>query len=274
MSNIAKLHAGANVAAIVPTNIEELWRVAQLFAKSGLGPNELKGKPEAIATVLMLGLELGLKPMFALSNIYIVNGRPTVWGKAIPALLYQNGFALREWTVGEGDQLVAHCEITRPDGVKGSRSFSMQQARKAGLANKSGPWQHYPDRMCAMRARGFAWADFAADVSGGLYLAEEMEDAEPRDITPRDDRRVPAGDDMELLDPPTPDDVAEADEEGPQQLANPAEFVAHLRDELTLMPAAERADYVAEQSDLIASLPEEHRREVAAIIVELGEEIP
>lgn len=256
MSNIAKIQAGASIAAIVPTNLEELWRVAQLFSESGLGPNDLKGRPEAIATVLMLGLELGLKPMFALSNIYIVNGRPTVWGKAIPALLYQYGFGLREWTSGEGNTFVAHCEITRPDGTKGERSFSMQQAQKAGLAQKAGPWQQYPERMCAMRARGFAWSDFAADVSGGLYVAEELMDGEPRDITPPP---------VQLEAPPE-----ELPPEDPEAIADPAGFVEHYRDEIALMPPNERTDYAEAQADTIARLPDKHRAEIAAINEELG----
>ena len=35
---------------------------------------------------VQLGSEVGLRPMQALQNIAVINGRPAVWGDALPGL--------------------------------------------------------------------------------------------------------------------------------------------------------------------------------------------
>jgi hypothetical protein len=52
----------------------------------------------------------------------------------------------------------------------------MFDAKRAGLAGKSGPWSQYPARMLALRARGFALRNAFADALRGLVTAEEAQD--------------------------------------------------------------------------------------------------
>jgi hypothetical protein len=64
--------------------------------------------------------------------------------------------------------------------------FSVEDAKRAGLWGKQGPWQAYPKRMMQMRARGFALRDAFPDVLKGLITAEEAQDypdeAKPRPV--------------------------------------------------------------------------------------------
>ena len=176
-STAVALRAGGAISAIVPQSIEEVYRVANCIAASGLAPAGMK-TAEQVTVAILTGMEVGLPPMFAIQKIAVINGRPSIWGDAVPALLWSRGFKLLEWSVDE----VAHCEVTRPDGTVIERSFSVAQAKKANLWGKAGPWAQYPDRMLQMRARGLACRDGAPDVLSGLYLAEEVQEA--RDITP------------------------------------------------------------------------------------------
>lgn len=188
-NQIAPLVAGGKIAGIVPTSIEEVFRLAQAISKSGLAPSTMN-TPEKLTVAIMQGMEIGLPPMMAVNRIAVVNGRPTLYGEAIPALLLSRGFRLNETMEGQDDKRVARCEVVRPDGNKIVRTFGVDDAKVAGLWGKQGPWKQYPDRMLQMRARGFAARDGAADVLGGLYLSEEAEDipGEPKDITPRSTR--------------------------------------------------------------------------------------
>lgn len=170
---VVPLRAGGKVAGIVPESVEEVFRLAQAVSKSGLAPRGMD-TAEKLTVAIMTGMEIGLPPMFAINKIAVVNGRPTLWGDALPALLWGRGFKLKEWLDGDGDSRRAFCEVTRPDGDKVMRDFGVVDARKAGLWGKAGPWTQYPDRMLQMRARGFAARDGAADVLGGLYVAEEV----------------------------------------------------------------------------------------------------
>jgi hypothetical protein len=180
-NNLVSLRAGNPINAIIPQNIEEAFRLATAIDKSGLAPSTLKG-PEKILIAIMHGLEIGLSPMQSLAKIAVINGRPAIWGDALPALILSKGFKLVEG-VADG---VATCTVVRPDGDRITRTFSEADARKAGLFGKPGPWQQYPNRMLQMRARGYACRDGAADALSGLYVAEELADApELIDATPK-----------------------------------------------------------------------------------------
>jgi hypothetical protein len=182
------LEVGSRLLGIVPRNIDEIFRLASAIAKSGMAPKDMS-TPEKLTVAIMTGLELGLPPIFAINKIAVINGRPTLWGDAIPGLLWSRNFKIDEALTGDGDNRCATCTVTRPHGEQVTRTFGVKDAKKAGLWGKSGPWTQYPDRMLSMRARAFAARDGASDVLGGLYLREEIDDtpaAEPVDITPPD----------------------------------------------------------------------------------------
>lgn len=168
--------AGAPVAALVPQNLEEAFRLASAIAASGLAPRGLD-KSEQIMVAIMAGAELGLAPFQSLQSFAVVNGRPTLWGDGLVAVVRARGVRIKEWTEGEGDAMVAHCEVTRPDtGETIPSAFSVPDAKKAGLWGKAGPWQQYPKRMLKARARAFALRDGCADMLRGIHIREEVED--------------------------------------------------------------------------------------------------
>ncbi|MNX94911.1 hypothetical protein D3C86_1271590 [compost metagenome] len=180
-----QIMAGGSVAALVPQSLDEAFRVAQAIAGSGLAPRGLD-KPEQIMVAIMAGAELGLAPFQALQSFAVVNGRPTLWGDGLMAVARAQGIQARETIEGEGEGMIAHCSVTRPDtGEVVDRSFSVGDAKKAGLWNKAGPWQQYPRRMLQMRARAWALRDGCADMLRGFQVREEVEDFQPiRDVTP------------------------------------------------------------------------------------------
>lgn len=180
-SRVVPLRAGGKVTAIIPQSVEEVFRIAKAIASSGLAPNGMKSV-EQITVAIMHGAEIGLPPMQAIQRIAVVNGRPTIWGDAVPALLLSRGFRLEEAIDGTNDARGATCTVIRPDGTKITRRFTIADARKAGLWEKAGPWNQYPERMLQMRARGYAARDGAADVLAGLYISEEVADI---DTTPK-----------------------------------------------------------------------------------------
>jgi hypothetical protein len=182
-TNIVPLRSGAKIAGIIPSSVEEVFRLAKAVASSGMAPRGMD-KPEQLMVAIMHGLEIGMPPMQSIQRIAVVNGRPTIWGDAVPALLLSRGFKLFEWIDdAEGTEHAAVCTVTRPDGHQVTRRFSRADAMAAGLWNKQGPWKQYPDRMLQMRARGFAARDGAADVLSGLYITEEVQDV--IDVTPQ-----------------------------------------------------------------------------------------
>lgn len=184
----AQITTGGALAALVPQSLDEAFRLAKALSVSGdMVPKHFQDKPEMIMAAVMRGAEIGLMPMQALSNIAVINGRASLWGDALPALMQRAGHHIDVEISGEGDKAVATARLTRGDtGKVIERTFSMEDAKKAGLSGKTGPWQQYPKRMLAHRARAWACRDGAADALMGLQVAEEAQDFEPiKDVTPK-----------------------------------------------------------------------------------------
>ena len=169
--------AGSKPRPIVPKSLSEAYRIAQAVCAAKMAPKGLD-TPEACMIAIMHGLELGLSPLSALQRIAVINGRPTLWGDGALALVKASSLceAIDEWIEGEKPEMwVAVCNVMRRgDLIPTERRFSVEDAKRAKLWGKAGPWSDYPKRMLQMRARAFALRDAFPDVLGGLYLTEEL----------------------------------------------------------------------------------------------------
>lgn len=183
---IATIEAGKPLAAIIPSNLDEAWRLSMAVVKAGLVPKGYdKQRDEDTASAVMIGImkgmEVGLSPITALSSIAVINNRPSIWGDGAVALVQKSGKLefMKEWVTGTPfkSDWTAHCIMKRRDQSEPyERSFSYAQAEKAGLTKKPGPWMGYPERMLQVRARAFCIRDGFADVLCGLSIAEEVND--------------------------------------------------------------------------------------------------
>lgn len=162
--------------ALAPSNMQELFRFAEMVAASDLVPKDYRDKPGNVAVAIQMGGELGLSPMQSVQNIAVINGRPSLWGDALLAVCLPHLDTFEE----SDDGTVATCVATRGKR-RVSTTFSMEDAKRAGLAGKSGPWTQYPARMRKMRARGFTLRDICADILRGIHSAEEAQDI-PREV--------------------------------------------------------------------------------------------
>lgn len=173
-------------ASLAPQTWQEAQQFAQLLASSTMVPKDFQGKPGNIMVAVQWGAEVGLGPLQAVQNIAVINGRPSIWGDAALALVrgHPACAGVNEGTEGEGDARHGFCEVTRRGEQPQRRTFSVADAKKAGLWGKSGPWQQYPDRMLQLRARGFAIRDVFPDALRGVITAEEARDLppEPREV--------------------------------------------------------------------------------------------
>ena len=186
-----KIHGSLSPALnpLAPRDYEEAQRLAKLLCDAKMAPQGFE-KPETCLVGILQGMEMGLSPLFALQRMAIVDGRLTIWGDGALALVLRSGLcvSITEWLEGDDEsEWISHCEVLREGWDRPiTRSFAVQDARRANLWHKPGPWTEYPKRMLQMRARAFALRDVFADVLGGLYFREEIEpkasQAKPRDI--------------------------------------------------------------------------------------------
>ena len=157
-----------------PQTFEQALTFSNYLADSDMVPKDFKGKPGNCLVAIQWGMEIGLKPLQAMQNIAVINGRPSLWGDAVIALVRSS--PLCEYIIEEDDGHTATCKVKRRGEPEQSRSFSMDDAKAAGLLGKQGPWTQYSKRMRQMRARAFAVRDVFPDVLKGLPVAEEVMD--------------------------------------------------------------------------------------------------
>lgn len=184
-----------NRQGFAPATVTEAIQFSEMLANSNMVPKQYMGKPQDIMVCIQWGMEMGLAPMQALQNIAVINGKPSVYGDAMMALVQASPVCEGVEESIEDEQTanpVAVCVARRKGRAPVTVRFSVEDAKRAGLWGKQGPWQAYPKRMLQMRARGFALRDAYSDVLKGLITTEEAQDEyieepkrPPRDITPR-----------------------------------------------------------------------------------------
>lgn len=193
----AAMRAGKQVMGIIPTSLAEVAKLALVISESGLAPYGLK-TVQQITVAIMYGAELGLPPMQSLTSIAVINGRPSIYGDALIAIVRDSGLLERfkESFTGNpfDDNFTAHCVVKRAGEDEVEEVFSVADAKLAKLWMKRGgqqgdkdtPWVTHPKRMLRWRARGYAFHDRFADVLRGFRMRESTigDDLPPDDPEP------------------------------------------------------------------------------------------
>ena len=175
--------------SLTPKDLGEAMQLADLMSQSEMVPKDYQGKPANVLIAVQMGAELGFKPVQALQNIAVVNGRPSVWGDGLRALIMSAPDLAGMEDLFDANTMTAKCIIKRSingNVISFEGEFSKQDAEAAGLWGRN-TWAKYPKKMLEWRAFGFAARKAYADRLRGLQLAEEVQDYEPvpeKDITP------------------------------------------------------------------------------------------
>lgn len=177
MSGLAKTSNGGWLCA--PQNMNEVYAFAKTIAESTFCPKDMRGRAGDVLAAIQFGSELGMSPMAALQGIAVINGRPSLYGDALMALVLSQPDVIDVVEELDEKTMTASCTVIRQRGARErsiTRTFSMADAQKAKLAGKSGPWTDYPKRMLAMRARSWALRDACPDILRGMVAQEEAQD--------------------------------------------------------------------------------------------------
>jgi len=239
---------------IVPKSIDELWRVAAVVHQSGLAPKGFD-KEQKVFVALAYALEMGMPLMSALQCLAVINGKVAMYGDAMLARvrgkpefksfaewweddkgridLMQPGAIKRRNAAFADGTLIARARLDRHDTPEPAfGEFSVDDAKRAKLFGKQGPWQEYPLRMLVFRARSFCLRDGAADLLNNMGSAEEAQDI-PREpefvvrhgatmeslgdrLAARAAQAVPAG-------PPAPEPAQPAAEASAEPVSEPTQ---------------------------------------------------
>ena len=156
--------------------LAEPMQLSEVFMQSGMF-KDVASKSQACVKILA-GRELGIAPLEAMSNIFIVGGKVALQSKLIAALIKRS--KRYDYAIESLSNTGAVIIFYQIDGDKrielGKSSFDAKDAALAGLINKE-TYKSYPKNMFFARAKSNGARFYCADVFCG-YSVEEMVDVE------------------------------------------------------------------------------------------------
>lgn len=119
-----------------PVEYEQVRLLAHDLLKSGALPDAIRNQ-EQVMVMISAGREMGMSPYEAIHDLYFVNGKLNIYGKATPAALRRAG-----WRVETYDESPESCTATVYNPKTGERisdTFTFEDAKASGFtADKNG----------------------------------------------------------------------------------------------------------------------------------------
>jgi hypothetical protein len=154
--------------------------LAKVFYASGIF-KDIKSEAQAVVKILA-GRELGLTPIQAMNNVYVLDNKVGYETKVFLSKVKKSGRYDYSYKFIDGkDGKLEACEVTfysKENGEKvliGSSSFSVYDAAKLGLINKSN-YKNYLDLMLFYRAAIKGIKMCCPDILDGAAVHEEYQE--------------------------------------------------------------------------------------------------
>jgi hypothetical protein len=174
-------------------------RLGKWLAALESGSDNINAKGAAAALRFYYARELGLPPT-AVAELPVIKGKLFVGAQLLRALAARAGYRVVRT---DDDETTCTAQLVRADNgeIVGETTFTIEDAKRAGLIRAGSAWQTHPARMCWARSSSYVIRDFAPEVALGLALDDEIPEytgeivhEEDLGTTPDDDVDWPAPD--------------------------------------------------------------------------------
>ena len=149
--------------------VEQMQVMAGAVARSNLFG--IKTPDQALALMLIAQAE-GMHPAIAARDYHVIQGRPALKADAMLARFQQAGGKV-DWKAYSDDEVTG--VFSHPQGGTVTLSWTMDQARRIGLANKEN-WRNYPRAMLRARCISEGIRTVYPGCVMGVYTPEEVQD--------------------------------------------------------------------------------------------------
>lgn len=154
--------------------IEDTRKICESLMKT---PHYSKLGAEGIYAVVSKAQSLGMNPIDALNgSLYYINGRVGMSAEAMASRMRKAGHSI----MMDERSTPTCCVLRGKRGDNGDTwisSFSVEDAKRAGIYNERGPWGKYPGDMCYNRAISKMFRQLTPDLSLGVgYTSDELRD--------------------------------------------------------------------------------------------------
>jgi hypothetical protein len=158
----------------------ELDRFARLgtwLAALESGKDDANSKGAAAALRFYYADELEL-PATAVAEITVIKGKLFIGAQLLRALAERAGYKVARSELT--DETCTAILVSKDSGEElGRTTFTIEQAKAAGLIRAGSAWTTHPARMLWARASTYVIRDFAPAVSLGMYSDDEIAEVAP-----------------------------------------------------------------------------------------------
>lgn len=154
---------------------EAISSVAGVLARTPLADGRSEGE---VLVCLLAGDELGSGPVESLTRLYVRKGRVEAHADFLRTLCRRAGVRVTVTTTGTASAARATVDVRRGDGTGGDATWTMKDAKRAGVDSQE-CWVAHPAAMLIARATIKAVRAHVSEILGPLgYTTEEGEEIE------------------------------------------------------------------------------------------------
>lgn len=182
-----------------PQNADEMWRYAQMLARSSLLPKAFydrddKEKKHAkiadVHFVLMKGQALNLHPQVSIGNINVIEGKAEIGAALMVALCLRSGLC-EYFELVSSDERQATFATKRIGGRREIEfTYTIEEADQMGLLDKgstewakaNNQWKKQPRTMLRRRCQSALAREVYPDIVMGLYDHDELGEMRDREL--------------------------------------------------------------------------------------------
>lgn len=166
--------------SIVPSEHEMM--VFQTMAKQAVGSKMYRGLGDefAVMSIMLAARELDIPPMAALNGgINLINGKTEISARMMAALIIRRGHSI---SIEESTDISCALKGKRSCGQIQIETFTIEEAKTAGLVKPGGGWQKWPKDMLYARCMSRLARRLFPDVIGMGYVEGEIQENVKRPV--------------------------------------------------------------------------------------------
>ncbi len=157
----------------VRDSLADIARLGSWLALAESGEQSDKAKGATAALRLYYARELGLPPTGA-QDLAMIHGKLHIGAQTYRALARRHGYQVFKVDVSD---TACTAVLVDPNGQEVAReTFTLEQAKKAGIAKPKSAWETHPARMLWARASSNVVRDYVPEVGLGVGVIEEAGD--------------------------------------------------------------------------------------------------
>ena len=182
-------------------SLNEISNISKVFHQSGMF-NDINSQAQAIVKV-MAGKELGISPIRSMTKIYMVKGQVTFGSDIFASQVKQSKeYDYRVKKLTNEECIISFMQLGNNGKWEniGESSFTIKDAKTAGVYREGSGWTKFPKNMLFARAISNGCRFYCPHLIGGGYIPEELganergvvidvEENTPQDFTPEDEKK-------------------------------------------------------------------------------------